>query len=308
MFKFFLIFLKKLQSYSLLFLFGLIINNNILNASTELANTVLNQPIGAHSSAVGEAYVTSSNDVFGIHYNPAMQLNDRQVSLLYQTGIIDDKFGAIGFGFPIGSYNLSTTLLYYNAGNIDLVDINNNLINVNSQTDYLWTLSLSKEFIQELSIGGSLKILNSTLLNQFSASTFLFDVGANYTINKQAKIGISAQNFGKGIKYFEATDKLPKIIRVGFSYQFDQFLEPSSDAILFFDVVKISNDNLKNNIGLEYIFKKTFCFRSGYKIGYDLEDLSLGFGLIFKKYSIDYAFIPFGNLGNTHKIGLSAKF
>jgi hypothetical protein len=52
--------------------------------------------------------------------------------------------------------------------------------------------------------------------------------------------------------------------------------------------------------------------RAGYfytKEDYAANGLTLGFGLNFKyKWFLDYAFVPFGDLGNTHRVSLKYNF
>ena len=39
-----------------------------------------------------------------------------------------------------------------------------------------------------------------------------------------------------------------------------------------------------------------------------LTGVTLGAGVEFHGLSVDYAFLPYGDLGSTHRVGLSAKF
>jgi len=39
-----------------------------------------------------------------------------------------------------------------------------------------------------------------------------------------------------------------------------------------------------------------------------LNGISAGIGFVYLNYGIDYAFVPYGDLGNTQRISLSAKF
>lgn len=280
-------------------------------ASAEIgssAGITLFQPIGSRASSMGEAYATAEGDVFSVHYNPSSDLTHKQFSMLYQTGIADDSFGGLAIGLVFNSLRLSSTLVYYNAGEIELIDTNGNHTGVNAQTDYLFTLCLSKRLKNNVSLGGNLKFLNSTLVEKFSTTVFLFDMGVNYRVNKYIKIGVALQNLGNEVKYYNISEKLSWIFRIGISYSFSQSISPSS-SFLAFDIVKISHENkFKYHTGFEYTFKRLISFRLGYKMSYTLESWSLGFGLRLENASIDYAFVPFVDLGNTHKIGFSVNF
>ncbi|OPX29352.1 MAG: hypothetical protein B1H06_01615, partial [Candidatus Cloacimonas sp. 4484_143] len=50
-------------------------------------------------------------------------------------------------------------------------------------------------------------------------------------------------------------------------------------------------------------------FKLGYKLNFDSESFSAGFGINLKKISIDYAYVPFEyHINDVHVIGLTYKF
>ena len=54
------------------------------------------------------------------------------------------------------------------------------------------------------------------------------------------------------------------------------------------------------DMGYKYrITNSNFSFISGF---------SAGFGLKYRKYGFDYAFVPYGDLGFTHNLDLRVKF
>ena len=55
----------------------------------------------------------------------------------------------------------------------------------------------------------------------------------------------------------------------------------------------------------------SYAFRSGYQTGSGpdgLTGVSVGTGLTFGRASIDFAWVPFGELGNTYRYALHLKF
>ena len=52
--------------------------------------------------------------------------------------------------------------------------------------------------------------------------------------------------------------------------------------------------------------------RAGYNSRMDvsgnMKGVTAGAGLEYSDYMLDYAFVPFGNLGDTHRISLGLKF
>lgn len=297
---------KKIIVFTLLLITNFLVSNLYLYAGVGTTGGVIFlQPVGARASSMGEAYTTAEEDVLGIYYNPAStaRLKNKQVSILYQTGLIDDSFGIVSLGLPFSFGTLSLSLIYYTAGKIELIDLQGNEKTVDAQTDLLTTISYSKQ-LGKFCVGTNLKVLNSTLVGEITTASFAVDIGGSYKILEKLKVGLSIQNLGGVIKYDKESDILPLTMRLGVAYNLVDSL------LLAADIVKISNDDkLKQQIGVEYVFKNLFAIRTGYKIGYDVDNLSIGFGLNYGMFSFDYAFVPYGELGSTsHRVSFMINF
>ena len=103
---------------------------------------------------------------------------------------------------------------------------------------------------------------------------------------------------------------LPLIIKSGISYEVLKLNKHG--GLIAIDILKPMDDYFKCNAGLEYCFNKMIFIRGGYQIGNDLSNLTLGGGLslpIKGNYTrVDYAYVPYGVLGGTHRIGLVFGF
>jgi len=104
----------------------------------------------------------------------------------------------------------------------------------------------------------------------------------------------------------EKTDKLPPELRIGFNRSF--YPRKDNSILASVDAVSSTDDKYHFLLGGEYGFKDTYFFRTGFKINYDTNWLTLGCGTRYKQYKIDYAFVPYKILGNTHRITLSYLF
>lgn len=296
--------LKKFFVVVLLIVF-LQIKFSLLIVTSESATgaIILSQPIGARASGMGEAYTTSKGDVLGIYYNPSCSY-DKLISVLYQRGIAEDNFGVIGFGYPTEIGNFAGSVLYYSAGSIELINLQEEEKTVNAQTDFLVTISYSKKF-GELSFGGNSKFLSSKLVEEVSANTFAFDLGSNYQIIDDMIVGLSVQNIGGKLKYLDEGDKIPLTIRLGSSYKIP--LADSHFLLTALDIVKVNDNKIKLHTGFEYTYE-LYSLRAGYKIGYDTDKLTFGCGYLQDRYSIDYAISIMGELGLIHRVSLNYKF
>ena len=80
------------------------------------------------------------------------------------------------------------------------------------------------------------------------------------------------------------------------------------------DIVKPEKEEISYHTGMEWWLKNILVVRGGYK--YDsamatlgpLAGLTAGAGFKINIFDIDYAFVPYGDLGLTHRISLLAKF
>lgn len=276
-------------------------------ADSSSAGALLRQPAGVRAASMGEAYTAADDDVLGIHYNPAIGLKGRQLALLYDRGALEDHSGAIAFGAPVSFGRMAASVLYYDAGSIDLDNMMGNRSTVSAGKDYLGTVSLSVPVMTSLSIGGNLKVLHSKLVEEFSGTAYLFDLGAAYKPTSQLSFGFAAQNLGTGIKYAGISETLPKYVRGGAAYTARRL---AHRVVAAFDEVFSSEDsNPHSHVGLEYVYANLIALRVGYKTGYDLENISYGIGLKKDSATIDIGVVPqTSGFGTATKMSLTLRF
>lgn len=269
-----------------------------------IGGTTLSQTIGARPSGVAEAYTAIDGDINCIYYNPAglVSLKKKEASFTYQSGISDDGFGVVNFGVPMKRAAIAFGLVYYTAGKIELIDISGNSSKVNAQQDYLIILSYGNRMSKNVFWGLSSKVIQSTLIEEFSATALAFDAGIQFkSKNRKLTSGLVIQNIGQKLKYFDEESSLPVNVKLGFLYRFNRMN-------VLFDLITPSNDRIKQNIGIEYTVGNFFAIRAGYKIAYDLDSLTFGLGIKLKNIQFDYGLGFMGDTGYTHRISLSTSF
>jgi hypothetical protein len=77
------------------------------------------------------------------------------------------------------------------------------------------------------------------------------------------------------------------------------------------DLNKPLDNKLEIRTGAEWWLAELFALRAGYRTNIAKNaglGVSAGFGLKFSNYIIDYSFLPYGDIGNTHRLSLSYKF
>ncbi|MDD5686771.1 MAG: PorV/PorQ family protein [Elusimicrobia bacterium] len=267
---------------------------------------VFSLPASVKASGMAEAYTACDGDLSSVHYNPAgiASMKNNQLSLFYRRGIAEDNFSSIAYGAVTKAGVLACSILYYSAGNIELIDLNENSETVNAQSDYLGTLSYART-INKISLGLNFKFLKSTLVQEFNSTALGFDTGLLYN-GEGFGVGLSLLNAGTKLKYQDKSFSLPLTVKAGVSYWLIE--KPNYNMVADFDISKQNDTKLKENVGCEFSFKDTYFLRTGYKIGYDEDTLSFGIGVAQNNISVDYALSLMGELGLTHNIGFCFKF
>jgi len=161
--------------------------------------------------------------------------------------------------------------------------------------------------------GASLKKITEKLGDESSGS-FAMDAGVALILPHHWQLGAAAQNFGSKRKFLEEESSLPSALRVGVAKDFHTI----NDLMVFTvasDLVKYSDREYMGATGFEVDFMKMFQMRIGYKTQRDVGSrVCGGFGLNFDRLSdkggllsgarLDYAYLDYGSLGTTHRVGV----
>jgi hypothetical protein len=264
---------------------------------------ILTQTMDARAIGMAEAFTSIGNSLANIHYNPAGIgfIRQHQASLMFKRGIAEDNIGVIDIGMPLRKGALAVGVLYYSAGDIELIDSLGVEKDVNAQKDYVVCISYGYRIMTNFSVGANVKMLKSTLVEDVSASAYAADFGGLYRIRKFA-IGCAVQNVGSKLKYLDKGDALPLTIRAGASYAWNKLIGSA-------DIVKQNDSDIKENIGAEYLINNMFFVRAGYKFGYDVDSMTFGLGFkYFQRFQLDYGLALIDEFDNTHNITFTIKF
>ncbi len=178
-------------------------------------------------------------------------------------------------------------------------------------------LSYARQITAQLSLGGSVRYLNETIAG-VGMSNWSADFSTLYfTGFRSLRMSLSARNFGPDahlVGYSEELQsepvdiRMPLELRAGVAYDLLEGKE-SPHLLTMMLEGKVSSDGPeKIHLGTEYCFKELLSVRGGYRFNYDEEGLTLGAGLNFpigaQRYSLNYAFLDFGDLQQVQSISL----
>ncbi|MEW6555839.1 MAG: PorV/PorQ family protein [Elusimicrobiota bacterium] len=288
--------------------------------------------IGARPVAMGEAFVAVADDANTIVHNPAglAQLSQKEFSAMHLEYFQNIKYEALSYlqPFKFGTAGISLGYLYMNdikrtyfyeeeyykeAGEFGAAD----RTAVLGFGKKLGSRHLSADY----GYGLAVRFIRETLESE-SATAFALDIGllcnrqliANY-ISLPLSFGIAIQNIGTQMKFIEVKEKLPIILRTGVCWNVSGKRGINS-PLLAFEFYKPSDNYPELKLGSEIWLFDLFAPRIGYRyrtwarnnyLG-DLSGLTAGLGIKIYNYTVDYAFVPYGDLGYTHRFSLGGRF
>ena len=162
--------------------------------------------------------------------------------------------------------------------------------------------------------------------------SFVFDLGSNFNTGINGIIlGMSVSNFGPDVQFqgeglhvevdpaedisgFQSkiTKKfsVPLIFRLGI--QKDLFgggdEENASHLTVSVDAINPIDYTVYGGVGFEYSWRDMAFMRGGTHLFHDTAGLSLGGGVKWQIISLDYAYVNYGILEETHQFGISLEF
>jgi hypothetical protein len=175
-----------------------------------------------------------------------------------------------------------------------------------NSTEMVFVISYAREIVLKeikIPVGLNIKLLSERLY-QKSVYGSAIDFGIVYVypyFDNRTIFSFSVQNIGYLDSIENETDILPTNIIVGVGYKFKN-INFGVDLNIPVDV------SPRLNLGVEYWLFKKFIFRAGYMFGRDIGEFTTGIGVRWNKFGVDYAYVPYEQLGNTHRLSLNLFF
>jgi len=270
-------------------------------ASGGEAGAFLSWGAGARSLGMGKAFVSVADDASATYWNPAglTQIDRKEITALHAILWADTIYDFISYAHPItgiGTVGGSITRLY--SGEFDGRDENNLPTHKFTDSQTAFGVSYGKQVVDVLALGASIKYVTHNL-DDHKNGNFTTDVGAMYRspLLEHLQAGLNLRNL-IGLRMGERTeDKLPLTLRFGFNYK------------LLRDRLALVIDLEKSGAPLSYHFGAEY-WAFGYlavRLGLDPEEFTLGFGIRYRDYGLDYAFATH-DLGGSHRLSASWRF
>ncbi|MBI4376508.1 MAG: PorV/PorQ family protein [Elusimicrobia bacterium] len=299
------------------------------------AAPVLQIPVGSRPAGMAGAFTAVAEGPYGMHYNPAglSRSDGHELAFGFVSGFAGNRLQQLGYAGPLrypgifsqGATGLGFGLIYSQSGNIEVNRLNSDgSLQSSSELDAGSDLVLSGAYSERLgetplniisrddcalshSIGAAAKFIRSTLVEQYHANALAADLGY---LAECRELGLSAgavaQHFGQKMRFIDEADPLPATLRTGLAlrraWAQGQFLAAGDAQYL------LHEKQIQGLLGLEYQWQGRFAGRAGYRLQDGAPGLTLGFGLRWERFLIDYAWEMAEALSHSHRFSLSYRF
>lgn len=263
----------------------------------------------ARAVGLGGAYSALAYNSSALAYNPAGLARNQQSEISffhnqYFQGITQEylSYASLkGWGASIN---------YLSFGVLDVATISNpsgvGLSHV-GLTDLAMSLGYGNKIGQDLSAGIVVKMVKESIAG-VTGQGFMFDAGLLWDTPKVKGLTLAGviQNIGPRVKFNTTNEYLPSVICIGGKYSIDVY---NQNAIVALDVQKFKNESTVFKVGTEVSFGGVVPVRAGLTTkNTDGLGFSVGTGYSMNNLSFDYAYVPFKNLGNTHRFSITMAF
>jgi hypothetical protein len=280
---------------ALVFVVGL---TTVAMAQTPYHLPFLRTGVGARAAGMGNAYVAVANDATAGFFNPAGLTHIQKwgfASMLSADMGLDRQFNflAIAGSFKWGSIGAS----WVNAG---IKDVQWSDGTSHDYLDNYFLLSYGNT-AAKFRWGASLVIANNKVADKTGLGG---DLGFQWCFMDEATLGLAAQSLGLKV----GENRTPYNIRLGLAVM-PNVLEGFTFPVEIQKTQDISA--IKFRLGGEYKYKfDNSDLGAAIRGGVDDGALTLGAGVSFKQFSLDYAYVPekVSFLGESHRFSLTGNF
>ncbi|HAH05392.1 MAG TPA: hypothetical protein DCM05_02525 [Elusimicrobia bacterium] len=281
----------------------------------------LKLPAGGRIPSLGGASAAAVDNSEAMFWNPAglsrLEAAGRPDAAMGYSNLLETMYsGALAYAHPLPEQKgvLGASFVYFSQSAIQGYSTVGDPTSEFAPNDLALAFGYARQ-LKRVRLGSSLKYIRSEI-DDASGSTFALDFGLQVERitdlgESPLDLGLAILNFGPPIKVGSMSDPLPFKAAVGALWH----ISPRFNGLLDANLPVDSDPYFC--LGAEYNqpFGEGFgaSVRGGYNMRYarDLEGFSgasAGLGVDLRRVRLDYAWVPFGDLGTTHRIAIGARF
>jgi len=261
--------------------------------------------------AMGEATLGLADDLNASYWNPAALggLYKREVSFLHTQWFQDVRYQYAGLAWPTETWGTVGAQVHYLTVDNIIGYSDTGLRGSDVQaSDKAIGLMWGHRWKKDLMAGVGLKWIQEDLAGAKGTALGL-DLGGWWKPFSQGwasplSFGGSIRNLGSGPQFDQVREDLPQTFGLGIGYEgFGEMLKGG------LDIIKPVDRGVYMSLGSEVWLMNLLAVRVGYRSQHDLgSGLSFGVGMQMLNMQVDYAFVDYDELGNTHRISLTYRF
>jgi fibronectin type 3 domain-containing protein len=286
-----------------------------------------NIAVGARPAGMGNAFSAAADDSNAPFWNPAglALVSKGEANFMHMLDIADINYDTFSVVLPssrLDGWGLSGAYLWQPP-----FDSTQNSFGITpastaagTGSDLALAASYARNFgnfrtsdfkISNISAGVTLRYI-SRQLQGYNSSTFNLDFGGIMEVIDGLRVALVVQNVGSTVTFIDSADPSVPTAKLGAAWKIK--INDANSLMADFDLshpVDLSNADYSawyDNLGLEYWLLDSLALRGGYQFGYSVQGLTAGAGFKWHEIGLDYAFVPYAALGNTHRISLTYAF
>lgn len=292
----------------------------VVGAAESSAAQFLNLGFGARALGMGEAYTAVADDISSVYYNPAGLAGGAaggEVSFSHAWHLQDTAVSQLAYMRRPWAFSVT----YFSAGDLEGRDALGNPTGNFSARDVAAQVSRGLK-LGPLRAGLSGKVISQRIKSS-GATSVAADLGLLYRPPGAGySLGAALTNFGTRVKFEEESYPLPLKFKAGAAAELAR-----GRLLLALDGEFPNDAPAAARLGAEYRGVEGMALRLGYRtcskaqrdavLAADYGGVTglssaygffAGVGFAYSGFTLDYALLPYGDLGSAHRFSLGLKF
>jgi len=264
----------------------------------------------ARADALGDAFVGLSDDASALFFNSAglSRLGSTSLSINHNTFLAGSFEETLIFGLPAGSLGgFAGAVQYVSWAGLDKRDSNGVYLGTFSDSDAALSVGWGRPISGGFAIGAALHGVQQKILDSLYTG-LTGDLGLLWSHGSSLRVGLSYTGMGTSQAGFAPSRDL----HMGFSSSIELGKGSSLRPLLAGDWEPQGVSRIQG--GLEGTIQRACFLRVGYQAALKdnqvggLTGFTAGAGFRVGRIQLDYAFVPFGDLGKSHRLSVGYIF
>jgi hypothetical protein len=302
-------------------LLGFILLRAIPLAAENVGASFLKIGAGARAAGMGSVFTAGADDAAAHFWNPAglARLDRRQFMAAHAQWIEDVRCDHLAYAHPLPSGTLSAGAVYLSHGRLESRGEKREYIGTFQAQDAAAGFAWSGDLSSRSSYGLGIKAIQQRIAGA-TASGWAADAGWRSEWGRRITVGFAARDLGPRMKFLQQTYRLPLTVSSGITYATPLGLRLGADwRRSLYDGAGSLGIGAEQNIFGRTVLRTGYLSRSSdaqlspVLPGRDSSrpgpaaSLSMGFGLKFALWELDYAVSSVGELGEAHIVSFAVK-